>query len=74
METNYDELILTLHEDLDIETESRKEEFDAISRGLAELDEHVEYRLERFLALCIVSLSLGGVALCLAVGSIIFAL
>ena len=47
---------------------------DAISRGLAELDERVEYRLERFLALCIVSLSLGGVALCLAVGSMIFAL
>lgn len=74
METRYDELILTLHEDLDNETEVRKEEFDAISRGLAELDERVDYRLEHLLAMCVISLSLGGVSLCLAVGSMIFAL
>lgn len=72
MNTKYDELILTLHEDLDEEATLRKEEFDAISRGLAELDERIEYRLERFLAMCVISLALGGVSLCLAVGSMIF--
>ena len=74
METNYDELILTLHEDLEDEAANRKQQFDSISRNVAELDDRISYRLERLLVMCTISLSLGGVALCLAVGSMIFAL